>query len=289
MNRPILAALVAVLIWGASPAATALAAQTIPASLIGPLRTVLAAAVMLPVLPWFWNSFPRELRARSEIVLGGVAGFALYPIFLSIGVAQTSVSHASLILAAAPIFTGLMSFVVTRCWPQGAWWFGAAVSLCGVALLVSSTGFGMSGFRGNMRGDALVLLSVLFASLGYVCGGRVAARIGKWPATFWMLTVGALVLLPFWLLPAATYSWDKVSWQSTVGLLFLVLAVTILAYALWFWSLGTSSASRITPLQFGQPLVGVALASIMFGEPVTGFVLASGCLIICGVFISGRT
>lgn len=265
-----------------------LAAGSIPPDLIGGLRSMLAAGLMLPTVFWFWRYVPQGLRARLELFLGGISGFALYPLLLSVGVTKTSVSHASLILAAAPIFTGLISFVFTQDWPRKSWWGGAAISIFGVALLISATNNDAATSTATMQGDGLVLLSVFFASLGYVFGGRSSARIGKWPATFWILLVGALAFAPFQLLPAIAYDWSSITFEAAAGMLFLVIGVTILGYALWFWALAAGDTAKIAPLQFGQPLVGVGLAVVLFGEPITAVILLSGSLIVCGVIVSSR-
>ena len=275
MKSPALAGMVAVIIWGASPAATMLAATSIPPELIGGLRSMIAAALMLPGIFWFWSHLPTGARARVELFGGGAAGFALYPFFLSIGVTQTSVSHASLIMAAAPIFTGLISF--------------AAIAMSGVAFLVSATATDAAATKATIYGDGLVLLSVLFASVGYIFGSRSSAKMGKWPATFWMLVTGALIFTPFLLGPAVSFDWAGASLQAVSGLAFLVIAVTIIGYALWFWALGAGDAAKIAPLQFGQPLVGVGLAAAFFGEPITAIILLSGALIVLGVVVSNRT
>lgn len=289
MKSPALAGMVAVIIWGASPAATMLAATSIPPELIGGLRSMIAAALMLPGIFWFWSHLPTGARARVELFGGGAAGFALYPFFLSIGVTQTSVSHASLLLAAAPIFTGLISFVLTQNWPRPAWWGGAAIAMSGVAFLVSATATDAAATKATIYGDGLVLLSVLFASVGYIFGSRSSAKMGKWPATFWMLVTGALIFTPFLLGPAVSFDWAGASLQAVSGLAFLVIAVTIIGYALWFWALGAGDAAKIAPLQFGQPLVGVGLAAAFFGEPITAIILLSGALIVLGVVVSNRT
>ena len=284
---PILAALAAVAIWGASPAATMLAAETIDPALIGGMRSVCAVLLLLPAITFFVKCFPREGRARVELVVAGITGFAAYPFALSIGVALTSVSHASLILAAAPVFTGLISFVMTSNWPKPIWWIGAGIAVFGVAVLITGRATN-TGNPATVAGDLLVLVSVLFASLGYVFGGRTSARIGKWPATFWTLAVGALVLMPFLIPDALSFDWQAVSPRSGIGMGFLILFVTILGYALWLWALGAAGATRVAPLQFGQPFVGILLSVALFSEPVTGRLILAGVLTIGGVIACSR-
>jgi drug/metabolite transporter (DMT)-like permease len=158
---PLFGALAAVMIWGASPFATAIAGRSIPAELIAGLRTALAGVILLPLIVGFRHAFPGDWPARTELIIGAVFGFAIYPLVLSIGVLKTSVTHASIILAAAPIFTGLLTSSITRKWPKAIWWIGSLVAISGVATLMAWRGSAQTGNPATAWGDTLVLLSVL--------------------------------------------------------------------------------------------------------------------------------
>ncbi|MBN9216639.1 MAG: EamA family transporter [Mesorhizobium sp.] len=282
-------ALAAVTIWGASPAATAVAGRSISPELIGGLRSLLAGILLLPLLFRFRDRLPSTRPARLELVAGGFFGFMAYPLLLSIGVLKTSVTHASVILASAPIFTGLFSFLITRQWPKPPWWGGCMVSLSGIFILViSRSPAGTTGMPATLQGDGLVLLSVLFASAGYVFGGRSSSRIGQWPATAWSIAVGALAFAPFTIPEAVGFDWTVPSLFELSALAFLVLLVTIVGYALWFHALGEAGAAAVAPLQFLQPVVGIVVAVSLLGEALSLNTLISGAFIIFGVWLARR-
>lgn len=285
----LVAALVAVTIWGASPAATAVAGRSISPELIGGLRTLLAGLILLPLLVRFRHSLPSARPARLELAAAGLFGFMAYPLLLSIGVLKTSVTHASVILASAPIFTGLLSFLITAQWPKALWWGGAAISLLGIVVLViSRSPAGVTGTPPTLLGDGLTLLSVLFASIGYVFGGRCSSRIGQWPATAWSIALGALAFAPFTIPQAVDFDWSTPSLLDLSALAFLVLLVTIAGYALWFYALGEAGAAAVAPLQFLQPVIGIAVAASLLGEAISLNAAASGALIVFGVWLTRR-
>lgn len=285
----LIAALFAVSIWGASPAATAVAGRSISPELIGGLRSLLAGIILLPLLLRFRDRFPSTWPNRVELIASGLSGFMAYPLLLSIGVVKTSVTHASVILASAPIFTGLLSFLITSKWPRVLWWGGAVVSLSGIFILITARrSTGTTGMSATLSGDGLVLLSVLFASVGYVFGGRSSSRMGQWPATVWSIAIGALAFAPFTIPQTTGFDWSVPSLVELTALVFLVLFVTIVGYALWFYALGEAGAAAVAPLQFLQPVVGVILAVSLMGEPLSFNVLISGGLIIFGVFLARR-
>lgn len=285
----LLAALAAVTIWGASPAATAVAGRSISPELIGGLRTLIAGIMLLPLLLRFRDRFPSAWPARLELVAGGLSGFMAYPLLLSIGVLKTSVTHASMILAAAPIFTGLLSFLITSRWPKALWWGGAVVSLAGIVVLINSRSpAGATGMSATLLGDGLVLLAVLFASVGYIFGGRCSSRMGQWPATAWSIAIGALAFAPFTIPLATGFDWSSPSLFQLSALVFLVLLVTIVGYALWFYALGEAGAAAVAPLQFLQPVVGIVIAVSLLGETISLNFIISGALIVFGVWMARR-
>lgn len=290
MSLAFAAALAAVAIWGASAAATALAGRTIPPELIGGLRSLLAGIVLLPLLLRFRDRFPSTWPERAELLLGGFFGFMAYPLLLSIGVLETSVIHASVILASAPIFTGLLSFLITGRWPKSLWWAGSIVSLSGIIVLMNSRSLAAtSGTPATLLGDGLVLLSVLFASVGYVYGGRSSSRMGQWPATAWSIAVGALAFAPFTIHQAVAFDWSTPSILELSAMVFLVFFVTIFGYALWFFALGEAGAAAVAPLQFLQPVVGIAIAVCFLGDALSINILISTGLILFGVWLTRRS
>ncbi|MGY3581571.1 drug/metabolite transporter (DMT)-like permease [Bradyrhizobium sp. USDA 4341] len=159
----------------------------------------------------------------------------------------------------------------------------------GISLLMTSRTLpGTTGPAASFTGDALVLLSIILASVGYVFGGRSSARIGRWPATVWSIAIGALVLAPLTIPAAMAFEWSIVGAAELAALLFLILFVTIIGYALWFYVLGEAGATAVTPLQFLQPVVGVVLAVALFGEAVSLPLLLSGALIIFGIRLTRK-
>lgn len=284
-----LAALAAVAIWGASPAATAIAGRSIPAELIAGLRTVLGGVILLPLLLHFRDRFPAGRSGRLELIAGAIFGFVAYPLTLSTGVLKTSVTHASVILAAAPIFTGLLSFLMTGRWPKALWWLGGLISLAGIGLLMAArSSANVTGSPATLWGDCLVLLSVMFASAGYVFGGRSSALIGQWPATAWSIGIGALAFAPLALPSAAAFDWSAVGMAELAALLFLVLMVTIIGYALWFYALAGAGAAKVAPLQFLQPVVGVVLAALLLGETIFLSTIVGGMLVVAGAWMARK-
>jgi DME family drug/metabolite transporter len=128
---PLAVGWVAVLLWGGSPIATRLAVLGIDPLAVGILRTLLAAVLALPLALMLRLKLPRERRGWVLILGAALGSYVLFPILFSIGVRHTTASHAALVHASTPLFTGVIAAVLERRWPGGWWWVGVVIALIG--------------------------------------------------------------------------------------------------------------------------------------------------------------
>ncbi len=284
----ILAALAAIILWGASSVATKLATTTLPPLLVAVLRTALAGVAAVPLCFALRLPPPRTARHRGSIVLLGLAGFVVFPVLFSLGQALTSAVHGAMILAMLPVATGAFALGWDRQRPSARWWLGCVIAVAGEAVLA----FGRPNAgqaAGSLTGDALVLLSVLFGAFGNVIGGRLQqAGYPAQAATLWAAMVATLFLGPFlpWIAPKP--AWEHATPVAWLGVAYLAFGVTIVGYALWYWALGRGGIARTGLLQFLQPVSGVFLAWLLLAEPLTGPMLLAAAIILIGVGVANR-
>lgn len=285
------AALAAVTIWGGTPVVTKLAVAGLSLSegalAVGLLRTLLAAAVALPLLVAGRLAPPASSGGRICLVVATLGGYVGFPLLFTLGVARTSAAHGALLLALLPLFTGLMAAVLERRPPGRLWWLGAALALAGCLLLIDQR-FGLAAPGASLEGDLLVILSCLCASAGYVAGAHAGREAGSWAITLWGVLLGGLLLLPLAVLLPLPALLAQASQGITgaglwAALLYLSLLSTLLAYAAWYWALGQGGVGRTGLLQFAQPLVGLALAGLLLGEALTWPLLLAAAMILAGM------
>lgn len=284
---PLAVALPVVVIWGATPVVTKLAAAEIEPLLVALLRTVCGGIAALPLALLMGVRPPRDRRLWVPLVASGFCGFVAFPLIFTYGQQLTSAMHGGLILAMLPVLTGLYAAVIERRRPALRWWLGCMLAFAGEVLLIGGRGIGR-GAEVSVLGDALIVAACLFASLGYVLGGRLAqAGYASLGTTLWGIVASSLMvlpLLPFALadgLPAAS----PVAWGSV---LFLALVTSILGYIGWYWALGAGGIARIATMQFLQPLSGLVLAFFALGERPTLVLGVATLMILAGVVIVQR-
>ena len=131
----------------------------------------------------------------------------------------------------------------------------------------------------------MILTSNLFASLGYVAGGRLERE--GYPAmgtTFYGVGLYALIMLPFVFLVDPGTSLPTTPVEIWIAIGYLAVGVTIVGYTLWYWALGQGGIARVALLQFLQPVSGVILAAILLGEHFGPMFIFASAIILFGVW-----
>jgi drug/metabolite transporter (DMT)-like permease len=283
---PLAVGWVAVLLWGGSPIATRLAVLGIDPLAVGILRTLLAAVLALPLALMLRLKLPRERRGWVLILGAALGSYVLFPILFSIGVRHTTASHAALVHASTPLFTGVIAAVLERRWPGGWWWVGVVIALIGEALLIGlGRGFDEPGV--TVYGDLVVFAACVAVAFGYVAGGSLTQTLGSMAVTFWGLVIAAILVLPGVLLVPSS-GLAEAPLASLGGLAFLVVISSVVGYIAWNWALAHGGIGRTGVLQFAQPVLSVVLAVLLLGESLTWSVLFSAAVILAGVAIARR-
>lgn len=276
----------AVLLWGGSPIATRLAVLGIDPLAVGLLRTLLAALLALPLALALRLKLPRGRRGWVLMFGAALGSYVLFPILFSIGVRHTTASHAALVHASTPLFTGIIAALLERRWPGRWWWGGVAIALIGEALLIGlGRGFNEPGV--TVKGDLIVFASCLAVAFGYVAGGSLSRSLGSLAVTFWGLVLGAVLTMPGVLLIPSSGLIEAPP-AALGGLAYLVVISSVIGYIAWNWALAHGGIGRIGVLQFAQPALTVLLAVLLLGESLTPSIVFSAAVILAGVAIARR-
>ena len=283
----LVAALGAVIIFGGSAIATKIAVTAISPIDVSILRTVIGGLVAIPLALALRIRLPASVTQKWLLLLSGGCAFIGFPLLFTYGVSLTTANHATMILAILPVLTGAIAMSWDRQWPGPTWWLGCGIAFAGEVLLLYDPQAGSGA--ASLTGDLLVWISTLFASLGYVAGARLQ-RTGYSArgTTFWGVGLFAVLLLPVVplvvdgesLASAGAYAWS--------GLLYQAIGVTIVAYILWYWALGTGGIARVGLFQFLQPVSGVILAWLILAETLSLIFMLASSIIMVGVITAFR-
>jgi drug/metabolite transporter (DMT)-like permease len=287
-RAPIVVAALVMVVWGASPALTKIAAEDLTTLQIAVLRTVIAGLVATPILLLMRQALPDGRRRRILLLISAVSGFVAFPLLFTIGQQHTSAMHGNMILAALPICTGAYAAILDRRRPTRAWLLGSGVALAGeVALVASRTPHG--GTQATLAGDALVAASALVVAVGYVAGARLG-QLGyhALAATYWGVAIGALLMAPLLAVTIVADGLPDAGPRAWGAVLWMAVMTSIVGYIGWYWALSHGGIQRIATIQFLQSISGLVLAAWLLGEEFTVPLVLASIAILAGVTITQR-
>ena len=263
----------ALLIWGATPTATKFVVGEFDPLMAAVLRTVVAAAFVLPFVIWFRMPLPKGGQDWLLLLVTSFTGFVGFTLLFSYGVQQTSAVHAAMINAGIPVFSGLFGAISERRIPGKLWLVGGGVACIGEIYLILERGDG-SG-QASLFGDLLCVLSSACVAVGYVTGARLSRKYKTIHVTFWSLILAGVVQL---LMDKSVFAWQ--------GVLFLAILTTIVGYVCWYKALAEGGVVRMSVTQFIMPVVSVSMVVLILGEPFTLPVMISMLVILSGIAIT---
>ena len=276
-RRIALAALTAAgLLWGTTVPLSKLALEWLPAAWLTFARFGLAAAILGLVVR-------SRMRAACTpaVLVSGALGYGGSVLVQNAGIARTSVSHAALLIGAAPVLVAIIAALWHRSMARPLAWTGFAVSLAGVGLVAGGHGGGAT-----TGGDGLVLASLLMSAAFTVAQTRVLRGRDPVAVTAVQFLAAALAVLPIAVtterIPAAPSSWGIP--LATAG---LVVIGTLLPYTLFAYGQSRVAAEVAGAFLNLEPLVGAVAGVVIFGNPVGPQQLAGGAAIVAGIGLSG--
>jgi drug/metabolite transporter (DMT)-like permease len=221
--------------------------------------------------------------AREWLLLVGcgLAWFAVYNIALNAAEQTLDAGTTAMLVNIGPLLIALLAGVFLG---EGlpAWLFvGAGISLAGIAIIA------ISGSTGQVASIAGVLYAVVAAvtyAIGVVLQKVVLRRVPALQVTWIACTVGAVVCLPF--LPRLLEQAASASGGARLGVVYLGVVPTALAFTTWAFALARTDAGRMGTTTYIVPVVVIGLAWFFLGEGPTGWQLVGGAVALVGVAVS---
>ena len=272
-----------VLFWGGSYRAVATAGPHATALTLNALRAVIAAGLLLLLLPLLRGRFPTG-RLLLWSAVTGVLGVVVFFEGYAEGTFRAGVGNAAVLSNTSPFFVLLLGRVVLgeRMKPTGV--LGLLIGFAGVVTMVSSQLGGAHG--GNL---ALGMALALAAGAGWGITTLLVKRLAQRDPTLDItaLTTGQYVIAAV-ILAAVALAVDGTGgaqWSSGSlwgALVFLAAGASVAGFILFFAAMKRLPATIASSAQFLVPVVAV-LIEVARGDTPDGVVLAGMIVTIGGV------
>lgn len=270
------------LVWGSTYLAIRYAVETIPPLVAAGVRHTVAGGVLLA-----W-AYARGYRSRREHWIAGAIVGALF-FLVGHGTLHWAEQHVASGLAALLIATEPM-FILVLAWASGQQRIsrlsamGLALGVMGVAIL---TGVELSMKAASLLGIAAVLTGSLAWAAGVVISPKVNLPADALARTAVPLVCGAVMLL---IAAGATgefhaLRWSAVSLKSILGLAYLIVFGSIVAFTSYTWLLQRCPPALVATHTYANPVVAVLLGWLLASEPLTARVVLASAAILGAIVL----
>jgi len=242
-------------------------------------RAVWAAGFSLLYLAVMRAPWPerRQLGSLAVSAAGTVVGF---PLFLGLALRHVDAMHAAVITGVLPLGTALAAAVALRQRPSRGFWVCAVL---GCALVL---GFAvLQGHGGLGPADALLLLAVASASIGYVAGARLAAQMPAQHVICWVLVLSLPLSVP---VAIAVWPAQPVRASAWLGFGYVSLFSMWLGFFAWYRGLALGGTVRVSQVQLVQPFLAMLFAVPVLGESLDFTTVLFSLAVIATVFVGKK-
>ena len=222
---------------------------------------------------------PPKREDLGRIALAGLLGITIYHVALNFGEVTVESGAASLIIAAGPVFTALLSAAFLRERLSFLGWLGIGIAFAGVAVISVSGSKGLEFSPGSL----LLLVSAVVTAAYFIVskpGLKKYSAIEYASYAIWAGTIPMLVFLPVLVkqMPVAQPS-------ATLAIVYLGVFPAAIAYVLWSYALARMSASLLSSFLYLSPVLAMGIAWVWLDELPTWLTIVGGLVAIVGVVL----
>lgn len=274
----------AVIVWGASFIATKLALRDLNPVTVVWLRFAIGVIILGTVAGIRHQISLPEKQDWLYFILLGFLGITFHQWLQSTGLLTVQAATTAWIVATTPVYIAILSWLFLR---EKLGWLqisGIVLAALGVLLVVSKGNIsGMFSGRFGTIGDILILISAPNWAIFSILSSR---GLKKYPATqmmFFVMTIGWLLTSILFFASGNIADIGQIQWESALGVGFLGIFCSGLAYIAWYDGLQALPASQVGAFLYLEPLVAVIVAWIILAEPILLVSLVGGAIILLGV------
>lgn len=271
-------------LWSSAFAAAKIAVRDCPPLTLLTIRFLIAGALMLGVAAASGRWSRPGARDLAALILLGVLNNAAYLGLSWSGMTTVSSAFTAVLISTNPLLIGVLAGPVLG---ERLGWrkmFGLCLGLAGVALVLRSR---LHGMQEDAHGTLLVTGGLVALVAGTLLYKRLKPAAGLWMATGIQSLAGAAALLPVALLHESIGD-ARLTASLFWSMAYMIVAVSIGGYYLWFMILGRASATAASALHFLMPPLGLLFGWVVLREPVSWLDLLGIVPIALGIWLATR-
>ncbi len=278
-------------LWACSYVAAKYVLRDISANMMNALRMIISAMVLLPLLIALRKDLNLTRRDLPQLALLAIIGIVMAKTLEFGGLAFSTASDVALLITSESIFTAVLSWLLLRERFKFLTGFALLLGLVGVYLIVERSlipNIPSGGGALRILGDVLVILGLICEAFYTVRGKAMLVKHPPLLITSAAIVGSALVWIPLAGGEVLYSGWHPLSVTAWLGLGWLALMSTVVAYLAWFKGLEKIEGSAAASTLFVQPLLGTILAIMLLNDKILPTTIIGGILIVVSVYLISR-
>ena len=204
--------LLVVLIWAANYPLAKWAISGMDVAIFNAIRFVVAALVTTSIFFSQASWTPIDRGGWRRILTTGLVAHVFYQVIFLWGLSMTSAGNVAVLLATSPLWTLFINAKLHREKIQKIMWFGMAISLAGITLIIVGSGKNIEFGGSAILGDLISLMAAMLWGLHTNLQKPLVLNYSVFQVTFLMLAVGGTGLSLIALPKAVTFLWSSTPW-----------------------------------------------------------------------------
>jgi drug/metabolite transporter (DMT)-like permease len=273
------------LIWGTTYLAIKVALETIPPFLMGGIRSLIGGTLLAGWLVVRRDGLP-PVREWPQLALLGFLMIALGNGGVVWAEQYLASGLTALVIATSPFWM----VTIDALFPGGdrlglRQWGGLFIGFCGIVLLMWPE-LSLGGASG--RATALGILAVQIACAGWAVASAYTKRHAMSRNVLGVAAVqmffGGLFMT---LAGTVTGEWPHLAFspRTLAVLVYLTLAGSVIAFAAYSYALRHLPIATVSLYTYVNPVIAVALGTLLLGEPFRPSMLLAAALILAGMLV----
>lgn len=267
-------------LWGGSYTFIKLGVATIPPITLIAARTTIAGLLLLVVMWARGIKVPTDAATWRRFAFQAVLNSVIPWTLIAWGERHVDAALATILNSAAPIFTFMLTAVVTRhetTTPRKL--FGVVAGMAGILLIVGVDAFHDIG-SGFVPEAAIVAATICYACAAIF--GRSFKGLDPIAPAAGSLMAGAAALIPASLVLDQPWTLSP-SLSSVLALLALAVFSTAAAFAIYFRLIQTLGSVGTTAQAYLRVPIGVAISVVFLGETLSQTAWIGLACVVLGV------
>ncbi len=279
---PILALVLASILWGSNTVFIKVGVSSIPVPIFIASRFMVASIILLPLAIRTWR--PIDLKGILLLSLSSLFYMGLSALALNIGLSKTSASNAAVIYLLEPLILLVLSASFLKERLSLRTFIGICTALAGSMIIIGKP-WATGGNGTELTGNLLVAIAAFCFAISTLICKPLASKVSMEQLTFLSLFPGTIPVTVYVL--TRLHGWDistvtTASWRAWIA---STIAV-IFANLLFFFALNYKKALDTGVYQYLEAVTAIVVAWMLLAErPGLNFYIGS-VLVFTGLYLS---